>query len=143
QRRYPGEDALVQAALRDEVDHLAEPVHRKRDADDADQYGRGQRRPRRGGLIRLHPPRRRLPAWRRHGRGGVGRYDNLATSGTDRFPGVGISIGVTRILGLLFGSGALSASRAVPTCVLVALPDEESRPACDRIAGALRRRGIA
>jgi histidyl-tRNA synthetase len=71
-----------------------------------------------------------------------GRYDNLASSGTDRFPGVGISIGVTRLLGLLFGAGALSASRSVPTCVLVALPDEESRPACDRIAVALRRRGI-
>jgi histidyl-tRNA synthetase len=72
-----------------------------------------------------------------------GRYDNLASSGTDRFPGVGISIGVTRLLGLLFGAGALTASRSVPTCVLVALPDEESRPACDRIAAALRRRGIA
>jgi histidyl-tRNA synthetase len=72
-----------------------------------------------------------------------GRYDNLATGGTDRFPGVGISIGVSRILGLLFGSGALSISREVPTCVLVALPDEGSRPGCDRIAAALRRRGIA
>ena len=71
-----------------------------------------------------------------------GRYDNLATSGTDRFPGVGISIGVTRMLGLLFGAGALSASRPVPTCVLVALPDEDSRPECDRVAAALRQRGI-
>jgi histidyl-tRNA synthetase len=72
-----------------------------------------------------------------------GRYDNLASSGNDRFPGVGISIGVTRLLGLLFGAGALTASRPVPTCVLVALPDEESRPACDRIAATLRARGIA
>jgi histidyl-tRNA synthetase len=72
-----------------------------------------------------------------------GRYDNLASSGNDRFPGVGMSIGVTRILGLLFGAGALTASRSVPTCVLVALPDEESRPACDRIARSLRTRGIA
>jgi histidyl-tRNA synthetase len=71
-----------------------------------------------------------------------GRYDNLASSGSDRFPGVGISIGVTRILGLLFGAGALTASRSVPTCVLVALPNEEARPACDRIARALRSRGI-
>jgi histidyl-tRNA synthetase len=71
-----------------------------------------------------------------------GRYDNLAASGSDRFPGVGISVGVSRLLGLLFGAGALSASRSVPTCVLVALPDEESRPACDRIATALRGRGI-
>ncbi len=72
-----------------------------------------------------------------------GRYDNLASAGTERYPGVGISIGVTRLLGLLFGAGALSVSRPVPTCVLVALPAEEDRPACDRIARTLRRRGIA
>jgi histidyl-tRNA synthetase len=54
-----------------------------------------------------------------------------------------MSIGVTRILGLLFGAGALTASRSVPTCVLVALPAEESRPECDRIARVLRARGIA
>jgi histidyl-tRNA synthetase len=71
-----------------------------------------------------------------------GRYDNLASSGADRFPGVGISIGVTRLLGLLFGAGALGASRSVPTAVLVALVDEESRPESDRIAAALRARGI-
>jgi histidyl-tRNA synthetase len=72
-----------------------------------------------------------------------GRYDNLATSGTSVFPGVGISIGLSRILGLLFGADALTISRSVPTCVLVALPDDESRPACVRIASALRARGIA
>jgi histidyl-tRNA synthetase len=47
------------------------------------------------------------------------------------------------MLGLLFGAGALTASRSVPTCVLVALPAEERRSGCDRIAAALRRRGIA
>ncbi|MFC0528486.1 histidine--tRNA ligase [Phytohabitans kaempferiae] len=72
-----------------------------------------------------------------------GRYDNLASAGNDRFPGVGISIGVTRILGLLFGAGALTVSRSVPTSVLVALPAEERRRDCDRIAAALRGRGIA
>jgi len=71
-----------------------------------------------------------------------GRYDDLATAGADRFPGVGISIGVSRLLGLLFGAGALGVSRQVPTAVLVALPDEPARPACDRIAAALRRRGV-
>lgn len=71
-----------------------------------------------------------------------GRYDNLASSGKERFPGVGISIGVSRMLGVLFGQQALSISRSVPTCVLVALPHEEQRVACDRIAAALRRRGI-
>jgi histidyl-tRNA synthetase len=72
-----------------------------------------------------------------------GRYDNLATAGTTRFPGVGISIGVSRMLGLLFGHDALGVSRSVPTCVLVALSAEETRPASDRIANALRARGIA
>jgi histidyl-tRNA synthetase len=71
-----------------------------------------------------------------------GRYDNLASSGTERFPGVGISIGVSRMLGLLFGHDALAVSRPVPTCVLVALPDDDRRRDCDRIADALRRRGI-
>jgi histidyl-tRNA synthetase len=71
-----------------------------------------------------------------------GRYDNLASAGKDRFPGVGVSIGVTRILGLLFNAGALSVSRPVPTCVLVALPSEERRATSGRIATALRARGI-
>ncbi len=72
-----------------------------------------------------------------------GRYDNLASAGSDRYPGVGLSIGVSRLLGRLFGQGALTVSRSVPTCVLVALPDEGSRRDCDRIASALRSRGIA
>jgi histidyl-tRNA synthetase len=72
-----------------------------------------------------------------------GRYDNLASSGTDRFPGVGISIGVSRLLGVLFNAGALTVSRPVPTAVLVALPREEDRAGCNRIAAALRARGIA
>jgi histidyl-tRNA synthetase len=75
--------------------------------------------------------------------GAGGRYDNLASVGADRYPGVGISIGITRLLGLLFGADALQVSRQVPTCVLVALPAEEDRPACEKIARVLRGRGIA
>src|SRR2546423_15671283 len=71
-----------------------------------------------------------------------GRYDNLASSGSDRFPGVGMSIGVTRILGLLFGAGALTAARSGPACGLVAPPDGESRPAWDRIGRSLRFRRV-
>src|SRR5690606_17279670 len=71
-----------------------------------------------------------------------GRYDNLASAGDVRFPGVGLSIGVSRLLGRLFGRNLLSISRQSPTCVGVALPDEESRPECMRIAAALRKRGI-
>jgi histidyl-tRNA synthetase len=47
------------------------------------------------------------------------------------------------MLGLLFGANALTISRPVPTCVLVALPAESDRLACERIARALRGRGIA
>ena len=72
-----------------------------------------------------------------------GRYDNLAESGSDRFPGTGISIGVSRILGLLFGAGMLSVTRPVPACVLVAVVAEERRAESDAVAAALRRRGIA
>ncbi|GGN83261.1 histidine--tRNA ligase [Actinoplanes lobatus] len=71
-----------------------------------------------------------------------GRYDNLASVGNTRFPGVGISIGVSRLLGLLFGQDALTVSRSVPTCVVVALPSDDRRAECDRIAAALRKRGI-
>ncbi|MEH0974200.1 histidine--tRNA ligase [Micromonospora sp. CPCC 205546] len=71
-----------------------------------------------------------------------GRYDNLASAGATRFPGVGISIGVTRLLGLLFGAGALSVSRDVPTCVLVAVTSEEQRAASNRVAESLRSRGV-
>jgi histidyl-tRNA synthetase len=71
-----------------------------------------------------------------------GRYDNLASEGADRYPGVGISVGVSRLLGVLFGAQALTVSRSVPTCVVVAVPAEADRPACDRLAAVLRRRGI-
>jgi histidyl-tRNA synthetase len=72
-----------------------------------------------------------------------GRYDNLASTDTEKYPGTGLSVGVSRMLGILFGANALSISRHVPTCVLVALADEESRPAALAIASALRSRGIA
>ncbi len=72
-----------------------------------------------------------------------GRYDALASDGTTSYPGVGLSLGVTRLLGRLFGRGLLEASRPVPTCVLVALPDEPSRSACNRLAAGLRARGVS
>jgi histidyl-tRNA synthetase len=72
-----------------------------------------------------------------------GRYDALASDGETTYPGVGLSLGVTRLLSRLIGRDLAVASRSVPTCVLVALPGEESRPRCQRIAAALRRRGIS
>ena len=71
-----------------------------------------------------------------------GRYDSLASDGKTTYPGVGISIGVSRLLGLLLGQGLLKASRSTPACVLVAVNDESSRPESSAVATALRRRGI-
>jgi histidyl-tRNA synthetase len=75
--------------------------------------------------------------------GGGGRYDALADDGRTTYPGVGISFGVSRTLLPLIAEGVLTGSRAVPSAVLVALADEESRPASERVADALRSRGIA
>ncbi len=73
-----------------------------------------------------------------------GRYDDLVGGGGKlKLPGVGVSIGVTRMLGKLLGGGLLTASRKVPTCVLVTLPSEETRGAARAVADALRARGIA
>ena len=72
-----------------------------------------------------------------------GRYDNLASVGEERYPGVGLSIGVTRLLSRLLGQRLLTASRPVPTCVLVAVQDEAARPDSNAVAAALRARGIA
>jgi histidyl-tRNA synthetase len=72
-----------------------------------------------------------------------GRYDALASDGKHTYPGVGISIGVTRIVGLLLGRGLVSASRSTPAAVLVALNDEESRDGSVAIATALRTRGVS
>jgi histidyl-tRNA synthetase len=71
-----------------------------------------------------------------------GRYDSLATDGRTTYPGVGISLGVSRLLVPLFQRGALTADRAVPSAVLVALPDEASRSACGTLAQRLRARGV-
>jgi histidyl-tRNA synthetase len=71
-----------------------------------------------------------------------GRYDALASDGRNTYPGVGISLGVSRMLVPLLASGRLSADRSVPSAVLVALVDDASRGVSDEIAQRLRARGI-
>lgn len=71
-----------------------------------------------------------------------GRYDELASDGKNTYPGVGISIGLSRLLGLLLGKGLVGASRKSPSAVLVAVTDEGSRPESVAVATALRSRGI-
>ncbi|MCA9705888.1 MAG: histidine--tRNA ligase [Myxococcales bacterium] len=73
-----------------------------------------------------------------------GRYDDLADAGESaRFPGVGISLGITRMLGPLLRREWLVASRRTPTCVLVALDAEHTRGRARAVAARLRARGIA
>ena len=72
-----------------------------------------------------------------------GRYDSLASDGKVTYPGVGISLGVTRMLIPLFQQGILDATRPVPSAVLVALTSEDTRAESDAVAQALRARGIA
>ena len=71
-----------------------------------------------------------------------GRYDALASDGRTTYPGVGISFGVTRTIAPLLSRGLLTSTRSTPTCVLVALPDEEGRVAAGEVAAALRGRGV-
>ncbi|HXD28379.1 MAG TPA: histidine--tRNA ligase [Arthrobacter sp.] len=72
-----------------------------------------------------------------------GRYESLASKGNRVFPGVGLSIGVSRLVSRLLADGGLRASRDVPTAVLVALNDDGSWYGAQDVASALRGRGIA
>jgi histidyl-tRNA synthetase len=71
-----------------------------------------------------------------------GRYDNLASQGKKKYPGVGLSIGLSRLLSYLLHSVGAQASRQSPAAVMVAVWDESSRDESNKIADALRSRGI-
>ncbi|KAA9395107.1 histidine--tRNA ligase [Kocuria coralli] len=72
-----------------------------------------------------------------------GRYESLASSGKRTYPGVGLSIGVTRLVSRILSQGLAVPSRAVPTAVLISLVDEDSWSAAQDVAAQLRSRGIA
>ena len=71
-----------------------------------------------------------------------GRYDSLASDGRQTFPGVGISLGVSRLVAALIGRDLVTVSRSVPSAVLVAVIDEDGRRDSEAVAQALRARGI-
>ncbi|MDO5495886.1 MAG: histidine--tRNA ligase [bacterium] len=71
-----------------------------------------------------------------------GRYDSLVSDGKRTFPGVGLSLGISRLLSFVLGNELATASRPVPTAVLVAVTEETERPDSDAIARTLRERGI-
>jgi histidyl-tRNA synthetase len=74
-----------------------------------------------------------------------GRYDNLVEGGRDKLPGVGVSIGVTRILGRLFGRTRCRSGRRRRRRSSSRSPRRRSgsgrarsRPACARAASPPR-----
>jgi len=76
-----------------------------------------------------------------------GRYENLAENFSNKsFPGVGISIGVTRLLKRLLKAGLLTADVSTIAPVLVTIAVEDSpicKDYCLHIADVLRRGGLA
>lgn len=73
---------------------------------------------------------------------GGGRYDNLTDSYTDqKFPGVGISIGLTRLFSQLLDAGVIETKIATPAKVLV-VPMEADMPFALEVAGELRGLGV-
>lgn len=72
-----------------------------------------------------------------------GRYDNLASQGNRKYPGVGLSIGLSRLVSYMLHSAGAHASRVCPASVLVAVWNEQDRSAANLIANTLRSRGIA
>jgi histidyl-tRNA synthetase len=72
-----------------------------------------------------------------------GRYENLAGQFIrKRLPGVGISIGLTRIFAKLVAEGRIETGRACPTDVMVVVPGAEQRAEALRTGELLRERGF-
>ena len=73
---------------------------------------------------------------------GGGRYENLTGSFTrQKLPGVGLSIGLTRIFAKLVAEGLLETGPSSPTDVMVVVPSDERRQAALVTASTLRGRG--
>ncbi|MFW0182737.1 histidine--tRNA ligase [Rothia sp. CCM 9417] len=72
-----------------------------------------------------------------------GRYESLASNGKKTYPGVGLSIGVTRLVARILSQGFAAPSRKVPSAVLIALTNDQMWSDAQDLADALRGRGIA
>jgi histidyl-tRNA synthetase len=72
-----------------------------------------------------------------------GRYDDLASHyTTSRLPGVGISIGATRLFSSLMEAGLVDGARPSVTHAAVLAVDPSTRDECGRIAAELRFAGL-
>lgn len=72
-----------------------------------------------------------------------GRYEKLAQDNRHTYPGVGLSIGLSRLVSRLVKEDVAVATRPVPTAVLVAVNSEEERAVSVEVARRLRARGIS
>lgn len=72
-----------------------------------------------------------------------GRYDDLAGSYINKhLPGVGISIGLSRLFEYMRSTGKLNTTQKSPTDVLVCLPSDERKSEAAKTARILRERGM-
>lgn len=77
--------------------------------------------------------------------GSGGRYDDLAGSFINKkLPGIGVSIGLTRLFAFLMDNGHFdsTANAKSPADILIVLPDEDKRSLALKTAEKLRMRGF-
>ena len=75
--------------------------------------------------------------------GGGGRYDNLASTMTkSKLPGVGMSMGISRALGVALKLGLMTTGAKSPTQVLVVNVESTDKTKMLAVAEQLRARGI-
>ena len=74
---------------------------------------------------------------------GGGRYDNLTSLfGNKRYPGVGITLGITRLIPVLIENGIFNVDRKTPADILVTTQAQNCIGAYISIANQLRQNGI-
>lgn len=72
-----------------------------------------------------------------------GRYDDLAGSYINKhLPGVGISIGFSRLFARMVDQGKIDVTRKSPADVMVMLPSEDRRTATAQLCQSMRQRGL-
>jgi histidyl-tRNA synthetase len=73
-----------------------------------------------------------------------GRYANLTSSfdGKNQYPGVGMSIGVSRLFSLLSDSEKLNTTADGESAIMVIVNDETSRPSSNYVCAKLRASGV-
>lgn len=72
-----------------------------------------------------------------------GRYANLAKTAKKTYPGVGMSIGITRLVSRILNTNLLTATRTVPTVVYIALYEDKQWVTAQKVANFLRNKNIS